>query len=426
MLDIKLIRENPKIVKDNLEKRFLENQIHLVDNLIHYDQEWRKLKQEVDQLKHQRNELSEEINKLIKEDRKNLAEHKIFQVKDIPKKIKLLEDNQRILREKIISILTRLPNIIHKSVPKGKNASKNKVIRMFGKKPKFKFELKSHGDLIETLNVADFKNAAEVSGSGFVYLKGKLALLDLALMRFALDYLIKKGFTLVEPPLMLRSAPYKGVTDLDFFRDQLYKIENEDLFLIATSEHPLVAMHMNKIFNEKDLPLKYIGISPNFRKEIGSHGVDSRGLFRMHQFNKVEQVVFCKKEDSWKFLEEIQNNTEILFKKLGIPFRVVNICSGELGQIAAKRYDIEAWFPRENEYKEVTSASNCLSYQSVSLNIKYKDKERKEYAHTLNNTAIATSRAMRVILENYQQKDGSIKIPTALQKYTGFKKIEKE
>jgi len=225
---------------------------------------------------------------------------------------------------------------------------------------------------------------------------------------------------------MLRSKPYQGVVDLEFFRDQLYKIENEDLFLIATSEHPLVAMHMNQILNEKSLPLKYVGISANFRKEIGSHGVDTRGLFRMHQFNKVEQVLFCKKEDSWKLLEEIQTNTEMLFKKLNIPFRVVSICSAELGPVVAKRYDIEAWFPRENMYKEVTSASNCLSYQSVSLNIKYKTKKEKEYIHTLNNTGIATSRAMRAILENYQQKDGSVKIPLALQKYTDFKKIEKE
>jgi len=228
---------------------------------------------------------------------------------------------------------------------------------------------------------------------------------------------------LVYPPLMMNRRSYEGVTDLADFENVMYKIEGEDLYMIATSEHPMVAMHMGEVLDEKDLPIKFCGISSCFRKEIGAHGVDTKGLFRMHQFNKVEQVVLCKPEDSWKFHGELQKNSEEMMKLLGIPFRVVNICTGDIGIVAAKKYDIEAWYPRAKTYREVGSNSNCTSYQAVRLNIRYQKGEEREYVHTLNDTGIATSRIMVAILENYQQKDGSIKIPKALQKYMYNKKF---
>jgi len=321
----------------------------------------------------------------------------------------------------------RLPNILHSSVPKGKDDSENKTVRTWGKKPKFKFELKSHGELIESLGLADFDNAAKVSGNGFYYLLGDIALLDMALQRFAIDILIKKGYILVQPPLMLRRKPYEGVTDLNDFETMMYKIDKEDLYLIATSEHPIGARYMNKILDEEMLPEKFVGISPCFRKEIGSHGIDTKGLFRIHQFNKVEQFIFCKPEDSWKFHEELIKNAEELFKKLKLPYRIVNICTGDIGTVAAKKYDIELFMPRENKYREVVSCSNCTSYQAVRLNVKYRKDNEKEYVHTLNSTAIATSRTIRAIIENYQQKDGSIKVPLALMPYmNGIKVIGKK
>jgi len=288
---------------------------------------------------------------------------------------------------------------------------------------KFDFELKGHGEIIEKLNLGDFDNAAKVSGRGFYYLSGDLALMELALQKFAIDQLIKKGFTLTEVPLMLRRKPYEGVTDLSDFETMMYKIENEDLYLVATSEHAIAARFMNHVFNENELPKKFVGISPCFRKEIGSHGVDEKGIFRVHQFNKVEQFVFCKPEDSWKIHEELIKNSEELFKKLKLPYRVVNICTGDIGTVAAKKYDLEVYMPREKAYKEVVSCSNCTSYQAERLNIKYVKCHEKDFAHTLNCTAIATSRALRAILENYQQKDGTIKVPAVLVPYMDGKKV---
>jgi seryl-tRNA synthetase len=323
----------------------------------------------------------------------------------------------------------RLPNVLHESVPVGKDDTENQEVRKWGDIPKFDFELRPHGELIEERGLANFEDAAKVSGKGFYYLIGDLALLEQALQRFAIDSLTKKKFSLVEPPFMLRREPYEGVTDLSDFENIMYKVEgeNEDLFLIATSEHPIGALMMNKVLDEKDMPIKYCGVSACFRKEIGSHGVDERGLFRVHQFNKIEQFIFCKPEDSWKLHEELIGNAEELFKKLKLPYRIVNICTGDIGIVAAKKFDLEVWMPRENEYKEAVSCSNCTSYQAVRLNIKYKKGSDKEYIHTLNSTAIATGRALRAIIENYQQKDGSIKVPAVLVPYmNGIKVIGKK
>jgi seryl-tRNA synthetase len=288
------------------------------------------------------------------------------------------------------------------------------------------FEIKNHGQLAADNNWADFERATKISGAGFYFLKGSLVLLDLALQRYALDQLEKKGFTPVIPPYMINRSSYEGVTDLGDFEKVMYKIDGDDAYLIATSEHPIGAMYQDEIFEEKDLPLRLAGISPCFRREIGAHGLDTKGLFRVHQFTKVEQFVFCKPEDSWGIHEELLANAEELFLGLGLPYHVVNICTGDIGTVAAKKYDIEVWMPRENAYKEVVSCSNCTSYQAVRLNIRVRDKsdfESKEHIHTLNSTAVATSRVIRAILENNQQSNGAVEIPEVLRPYMNDRKF---
>ncbi len=426
MLDIKFIRENPDIVKADLKKRKDNEKLKWLDDLIKKDGEYRILLQQSQKLRHKRNELTLKINKLKKEN-KNIS-NLLKEAKSIPEKIKSAEEKLKELKDKVTFYLMRIPNILHESVPYGLDEAENVEIKKWGRLKKFNFELKSHGNLLENLNIADFKKAAEVSGAGFYYMIDELAQLNLALMQFAIDFLVKKGYKLFIPPLMLRRRPYEGVTDLADFENVMYKVEDEDLYLIATSEHPIAAYFMGETLKEENLPIKIVGMSPCFRKEIGSRGVDTKGLFRVHQFWKIEQFIFCKPEDSWKFHEELQENSEKLYQKLNLPYRVVNICTGDIGIAASKKYDIEAWFPRQNKYGEVGSNANCTAYQSRRLNIRYINKKgEKEFIHTLNNTAIATSRTLVAILENYQNKDSSVSIPTALQKYMGgLKRIQKK
>jgi len=421
MLEIKFIRENPDIVKKNLIKRRDNEKLQWLDDLLEKDKEYRDLLQEVENLRHKKNIIAEEINKLKKEG-KDISK-KIDEARELPAILNKKEETLLKLRKQINFYLLRLPNILHNSVPVGKDDKDNKAVRKYGKLPKFKFELAAHGDLMQTSGLGDFDTASKVSGKGFNYLFGDLALMELALQRFAVDSLLKKKYMLVEVPLMLRRKPYEGVTDLADFETMMYKIENEDLYLIATSEHSIAAFMMDKILDEKELPLKFVGVSSCFRKEIGSHGVDEKGLFRVHQFNKVEQFIFCKPEQSWKLHEELIKNAEEIYKKLKLPYRVMNVCTGDIGTVAAKKYDLEVYMPREKSYKEVVSCSNCTSYQSVRLNIKYRKGDKKEYVHTLNSTAIATGRILRAIIENYQQKDGTIKVPAVLQPYMNKKKI---
>ena len=424
MLELKFVINNPDVVKADLDKRGDLEKKKWVDELILLDKKQRELQKKLDNLRHERNELSQRINKEKKQG--HSVDSLVKEASTLPKKIKDMESEFNKNKEKIHYYLMRIPNILDESVPIGKDDTENVEIKRVGQPKKFDFELKPHGVLAEELGVADFKRAAKVVGAGFVYVKNELALLDMALQRFAIDYLMSKGFTLIEPPFMLGRKAYEGVTSLDDFENVMYKIEGEDKYMIATAEHPLVSMFMNEVIDEDKLPIKLVGVSPCFRREIGSHGVDTKGFFRMHQFNKVEQVVFSRPEDSNKIFDEIQKNTEEMFAKLGIPYRIVNICTGDIGIVASKKHDIEAWFPRENKYKEVASCSNCKSYQAVRLNIKMRRKEgTKEYLHTLNNTGIATSRAMRVILETYQNKDGSVDIPEVLWPYmNGIKRIK--
>ncbi|MCX6709713.1 MAG: serine--tRNA ligase [Candidatus Woesearchaeota archaeon] len=423
MLDIKFVIENPNAVKKDLQKRGDSEKIKWLDEIIDNTSQIKEIRAEEELLRKKRNEISKSINSAKKEGKD--AKKFIDEAAQIPKEIARKDETLKEIEDRNRYLLMRIPNILHESVPVGKDSSENVEVRKWGSIKKPGFELKPHGELAEELRIADFKTATMVSGSGFVYVKGALALLDLSLQRFAIDHLIKKGFTLIEPPLMVGREAYEGVTSLDDFQNVMYKIDGEDMYLIATSEHPIVAMHKDSVIDEKELPLRYVGVSPCFRREIGSHGVDTRGFFRMHQFNKVEQVVFCLPEDSWKIHEEIQHNTEELLQALEIPYHVVNICTGDIGIVAAKKYDIEAWFPREGKYAEVTSCSNCTSYQAVRSNIKYRKADgTKEYLHTLNNTGLATSRIIRAILENYQNEDGSITVPKVLLPYmNGITKI---
>lgn len=421
MLEIKFIRENPEAVKKDLKKRNDPEKLKWLDEVLKLDEEWRKLKGQADELRSRRNSLSMEINKLKKE--KKDASKIIKEAQEIPKTIEKLDKEISEKEEKIKYYLMRLPNILHDSVPVGKDENDNITVKTSGKKPKFAFEPKSHMEICEKNSWVDLERAAKISGARWYFLKGELALLEMALSRYAIDFMIKKGYNPVIPPHMMSRKAYEGVTSLADFEEMLYKIENEDLYMIATSEHPLTAMWMDEIIEENCLPAKMAGFSTNFRKEAGAHGKDTKGIFRVHQFNKVEQIVICRPEDSWKVHEELRKNIEEFFESLGLHFRTVNICTGDIGIVAAKKYDVEAWMPVQGAFREMGSCSNCTGYQATRLNIKYKSKEGNKYVHTLNSTCVATSRALVAIIENFQQKDGSVKIPDLLVPYMGGIKI---
>jgi len=419
LLDIRLIRENPTLVRRNLERRRDPEILKLFDRLLEVDEQWRKLTTRVNELRRRRNEISAEIARLLREGRdvSKLRE----EAKRLPELIKEAEEERRRLWEEERYILMRLPNLLHESVPDGEDERDNVEIRRWGEPPKFSFKPRSHLEVLRDLGLIDFERGAKVAGAGFCYLRNELVLLDYAIMMFAIEELLKKGYTLIEPPFMLRREPYEGATSLEDFEKVMYKVEGEDLYLIATAEHPIAAMFMNEVLNAEDLPIKIVGVSPCFRREIGTHGKYTKGLFRMHQFNKVEQFIFCLPEQSWELHEELQRNSEELYQKLGLHYRVVNVCTGDIGTMAAKKYDIEVWMA-DGVYRESGSNSNCTDYQARRLNIRYRLKPGQPpagYVHTLNNTALATSRTMLAIVEQYQQEDGSVLVPKPLRKYMG-------
>jgi seryl-tRNA synthetase len=419
MLDINLIRNNPEIVKESQIKRGFPTED--IDKVIKLDKEWRELKEQVDNLRAKRNKISEQINK-EKKAGKNV-ESLIKEAKEIPQQ---LIEKERLMdgkKESRDSILKEIPNIVDKSIPIG-DASHNKVIATFGKPTKHSFPSKDHADVLEALDLLDTKKASEVAGSRFYYLKGDLVRLNFAIICFALDFLKKQGFTLMQPPYMLRKEALEGAIPLGAFEEMIYKIEGEDLYLIGTAEHALNAYYMNQIIPVQNLPIKFAGVSPCFRKEAGAHGKDTKGIFRIHQFEKIEQFIFCKPENAWKEFDLILKNSENLLKQIGIPFRFVVLSSGDMGRVPTKTIDFEGWFPSQGAYRELGSCSNCLDFQARRSNTKYQDKDELKFVSTLNNTAIATERMMACIVDNFQQKDGSILVPKALQKYTGFKKIE--
>lgn len=419
MLDIKFIRENPDKVKKNIKKKFQENKLELVDKFLTADKQHRELMKESQELRHKRNIITDDINKAKKKgkDAKKLIE----KAKKIPAKIKEIEEKQNSLAVEIKDYLYKIPNMIHESVPIGKDEKENVEIEKIGTPKNFAFEVKNHAELAEELGVIDFDISAEISGKGFYILKGDLALLNMALINYARDYMIKQDYTYVEPPLMIRENVLTGVYSTSEIEEMAFKVEDEDLYLIATSEHPMIGMFINKTIDEKKLPIKITGYSMCFRREIGSHGIDEKGLYRTHQFNKQEMIVICKPEDSYKFYDEMLNHSINIFKGLGLPIRVLECCSGDLADLKAKSCDLEVWSPRQKKYTEITSMTNMEEAQARRLNIKIADGENKYFAHTLNNTVIATSRALVAILENCQNKDGSVTIPKVLRPYMGGK-----
>ncbi len=415
LIDPKIIRENPENVRKNLEKRRDPSIIAKLDSWVSSDKEWRELKQKTDDLRAKRNTVTESI-KQAKMKGEN-TDALMAEAKTLPELIKASEAKLKELEVSNKALLMNIPNILQDDVPYGKDGDDNVVIRTWGEAVKNP-NLVHHGQLAVKLNVAEFDRAVKISGEGFYALKGDLALLNMAIVAYSIELLSKKGFSLVIPPAMMNRKSYEGVTDLSDFESVMYKIENEDHYMIATAEHPLTSMLMDETLEEKDLPIVQAGYSTNFRKEIGKHGLDERGLFRLHQFDKVEQIVFCRPEDSNMWHEKMVENAEELCKDFEIPHRVVLICTGDIGTVAAKKYDIECWSPREGKYFETHSLSNCTTYQATRLNIKYKKSAtEKEFVHTLNATQVAIPRMLRAIIENHQTPQETIKIPKALVKY---------
>lgn len=417
MLEMRFIREHPDIVKADLNRRGSVDKLSWVDGLLRNDQKWRSLQGQANALRQQRNKLTEQIAKLRKEGRD--AAEVIREAEAIPDKIQEYEQQAETLRETINRTLMQLPNIMHESVPTGKDENDNVEVRKWGTPPKFPFKPLDHIDLGLKLGLIDLERAAKVAGARFYYLKKELVRLNYALISFALDFITRKGYTIVQPPYLLRRDVLSGAVALSDFEETIYKIEGEDLYLIATSEHALNAYHLGEILDGKTLPLRYGGVSPCFRKEAGAHGRDTKGIFRVHQFEKVEQFVFCKPNDSWSEHEKLISNAEEIFQALSLPYRVVNVCSGDLGTVAAKKYDLEVWLPGQEKYREAVSCSNCTSYQAVRSNVRYRDKtsDPTEYVHTLNSTFVATERTLLAIMENFQRDDGSIVIPEVLRPY---------
>jgi len=419
VIDIELLRKEPQQVEENLARRRNPEYLRLAEEARAQDAAWREAAREADRLRAERNRLGRQIAEA--RGRKAASDELEAEAARLPELLTAAEARESAARSARDATLKRLPNLLDASVPYGKDDTENVVVATWGEPGPGGPELRSHGELLEALGLAEFDRARRASGAGFYYLKGDAVLLDLALQRLALDLLVERGFTPVQPPLLLRRAPYEGVTDLADFENVMYKIDGEDLYLIATSEHPLAALYLGEILDADRLPIRMVGLSTNFRKEIGGHGVDQKGVFRVHQFQKVEQFVFCRPEDSPAIHEEIRANAEEVFRRLHIPYRVVNVCTGDVGTVAAKKYDIEAWFPRQSAFREVVSCSNCTDYQARRLGIRAgkAGKPGKTVPHTLNSTAIATSRAIAVICEQYQGPDGTIEVPEALRPYLG-------
>jgi len=421
MLDIKLFRENPDLIRRSEKKRFrgIEN----VDKVIEYDTKWRDGLKKLNELRAERNKLSKSFNETRKRDKEELE---ILQIKakEVSREITMLEPQISEFIEKRDQYRYKVGNIVDEDVPVSETEEDNLLITEEGIIPSFNFEPSNHVDLIEGVDGAEFKSASEISGSRFYYLKADMVYLNMALLKFAMDILSEKGFTPFQTPFFIKHDVIKETAELADFEETLYKVEGEDLYLIATSEQTLAALHRGDIIDERTLPRKYCGISSCFRREAGSHGRDTLGIFRVHQFEKIEQFVFCSEEDSKNIHQELLENAEIIYKKLKIPYRIVSIVSSELNDNAAKKYDLEGWFPGSNNYRELVSCTNCTDYQARKLNARcgiQGDSNSLKMCHTLNSTAVATERTICCILENYQQEDGTIRIPEVLVPYMNGK-----
>ena len=419
MIDIKLIRENKELVKENIKKKFQEHKLPLVDEVYDLDLKFREVKQEGDNLRSLKNSKSSEIGSLMREGKREEAEKVKAEVASYGSKISELEEEQVKLEAEIKERMMVIPNIIDDSVPIGEDDTHNVEIEKFGEPVVPDYEIPYHADIIEALNGMDKEAAGRTSGQGFYYLLGNIARLHEAMLAYARDFMINKGFTYAIPPFMIRSDVVKGVMSFEEMGAMMYKIEGEDLYLIGTSEHSMIGKFKDQIVKENELPIAMTSYSPCFRKEGGSHGLEERGLYRVHQFEKQEMIVLCEPEDSMKYYEDMWKYTVEVFRNMDIPVRQLECCSGDLADLKVKSCDIEAWSPRQQKYFEVGSCSNLGDAQARRLGIRAKGEKGTYYLHTLNNTVVATPRGLIALIENNYQEDGSILIPKALQPYMG-------
>ena len=419
MIDIKLIRENPELVKENIKKKFQDEKLVLVDEVKQLDEEYRALKSKADDLRNQRNVLSKQIGGLMSQGKKEEAEQVKAQVKAVGDEITASEEKEIQLEQDIRSRMLIIPNIIDASVPIGKDDSQNVENQQFGTKRTFDYEIPYHTDIMENLNGIDIDSARKTSGNGFYYLTGDIARLHSAILSYARDFMVNKGFTYCIPPFMIRSEVVTGVMSFKEMENMMYKIEGEDLYLIGTSEHSMIGRFIDTINDENKLPYTLTSYSPCFRKEVGAHGIEERGVYRIHQFEKQEMIVVCKPEDSMKWYEKMWNYSVELFLSMNIPVRTLECCSGDLADLKVKSCDIEAWSPRQGKYFEVCSCSNLGDAQARRLKIRVKGENGNYLPHTLNNTVVAPPRMLIAFLENNYNEDGSITIPEAIRPYMG-------
>lgn len=423
MLDIKFVRENPDLVKENMKKKFQDAKIPLVNEVLQEDKELRQTQQHADDLRGQRKTISKQIGALMGQGKKEEAEEVKHKVASIAQELEALEEKEDKLRESVKQKMMMIPNMIDESVPIGKDDSENVELEKFGEPVVPDFEIPYHTEIMERLNGIDLDSARKVAGNGFYYLMGDVARLHSAILSYARDFMINKGFTYCIPPYMIRSAVVDGVMSFAEMEGMMYKIEGEDLYLIGTSEHSMIGKFIDTILDEKDLPYTYTSFSPCFRKEKGAHGIEERGVYRIHQFEKQEMIVVCKPEESMEWFKKLYMNTVEFFRSLDVPVRTLECCSGDLADLKCKSVDVEAWSPRQKKYFEVGSCSNLTDAQARRLRIRVKDeKGNKYFAHTLNNTCVAPPRMLIAFLENNLQEDGSVLIPEALQPYMGGKK----
>lgn len=426
MLDLKFVRENPDIVKQNIKNKFQDRKLPLVDEVIKLDEEARATKQEADNLRAERNKISKQIGALMAQGKKEEAEATKKLVTEKSDYLAKLEEKETELNEKVKTIMMTIPNIIDSSVPIGKDDSENVEIEKYGEPVVPEFEIPYHTEIMEKLNGIDLDSARKVAGNGFYYLMGDIARLHSAVISYARDFMIERGFTYCIPPFMIRSDVVTGVMSFDEMDAMMYKIEGEDLYLIGTSEHSMIGKFIDTITPEGELPKTLTSYSPCFRKEKGAHGLEERGVYRIHQFEKQEMIVVCKPEESKMWFEKLWKNTVDLFRSLDIPVRTLECCSGDLADLKVKSIDVEAWSPRQKKYFEVGSCSNLGDAQARRLKIRVKDEEGNKYfAHTLNNTVVAPPRMLIAFLENNLMKDGSVRIPEKLRPYMGGKEVIK-
>lgn len=423
MIDIKFLRENPEIVKQNIKNKFQDEKLPLVDEVIELDEKSRSVKCKGDELRAQRNSLSDQIGNLMRNGQKEEAESVKEQVKEINQKLVENEKMEEEYAVKIKEIMMQIPNIIHESVPIGKDDSENVENEKFGEPAVPEYEIPYHTDIMESLDGIDLDSARRVAGNGFYYLMGNIARLHSAILSYARDFMINKGFTYCIPPYMIRSDVVDGVMSFKEMDEMMYKIEGEDLYLIGTSEHSMIGKFKGQLLNKENMPYTMTSYSPCFRKEKGSHGIEERGVYRIHQFEKQEMIVVCEPEDSWNWYDKLWRYTVELFRSMEIPVRTLECCSGDLADLKAKSCDVEAWSPRQKKYFEVGSCSNLTDAQARRLGIRIKGEKGNYYAHTLNNTVVAPPRMLIAFLENHYQEDGSITIPEVLWPYMGGTKI---